>query len=99
MLLSDVATQSFKQEESSITSYPNPFTGRTTLRFELERPEHVSIEILNTLGQNVSYLADQNFDAGIHELEWTPKGTPPGIYFYRLELPTSVTTKALLFEK
>lgn len=74
-------------------NFPNPFSGTTTIPFELERPMYVSIEIINVLGQRVAHLVDDHMGAGAHSIEWTGS-VAAGVYFYRMTVRPSVDSPA-----
>ena len=48
---------------------PNPFSGRTSIAFELPRRSHVRLEIFDLAGRRVCTLADRPFDGGRWSLE------------------------------
>ena len=70
---------------------PNPFSVRTTVRFELPRPERVTLRIHDVTGRVVRTLCDgTDFAAGSHALDWDGRdeaGAPlqAGLYFCQLE--------------
>jgi hypothetical protein len=52
-------------------NYPNPFNGGTTIRYSLQRPAQVKLEVLNMLGQVVVTLADGVQSKGEKSVVWT----------------------------
>ena len=69
---------------------PNPFNPETTIRFALNSPENVTIDIFNTKGQYIRTLVQADYESGIHSIYWngTDENSNPvssGIYFYRLQ--------------
>jgi hypothetical protein len=71
-------------------NYPNPFNPRTTIRFDLLKPDRVTLRIYNALGQEVVTLVEQNFTAGEHAFAWNAqdergRSVASGIYFYELK--------------
>lgn len=69
---------------SLLQSYPNPFNSSTQLRFELLRPSRVELSIVNTLGQHVAMLTDEDYAAGTYVVSWDASGFASGIYFAQL---------------
>lgn len=68
---------------------PNPFTPHATVRFSLERPGPVELEVLDVSGRQVATLLADTLPAGDHQLSWTGRdayGAPvaSGLYFVRL---------------
>ena len=66
-------------------SYPNPFAEATTVAFELGTPEHVRIVVYDLLGKVVATLADGQYTAGVHRVEFTGDHLASGQYMYRME--------------
>ena len=66
-------------------SYPNPFAEATTVAFELGTPEHVRIVVYDLLGKAVATIADGQFTAGVHRIEFAADNLASGQYMYRME--------------
>ncbi len=91
-------------------NYPNPFSPHgaatseaslTTIRFELPRPEQVTLSIYNILGQRVAQLANRRMAAGKHTFTWDGRSVngalvPSGQYFYRVEAGEFHATRRLM---
>lgn len=71
-------------EFALMQNLPNPFNPTTTIRFVLPVLSKVQLSIFTILGQKVATLADGNFDAGTHDIHWTPS-LASGLYFYRID--------------
>lgn len=70
-------------------NYPNPFSERTTFRFDLPEAANVQVRIFSILGQEVSVEAWGVLPAGQHQMDWdgtTRSGSQmgSGIYFYEV---------------
>lgn len=65
-------------------NYPNPFNPSTTIRFDLVEPQHVTVKVYNSLGQQVKELVDGYYDAGSHNVVLNASSFSSGAYFYRL---------------
>jgi parallel beta-helix repeat protein len=76
--------------------HPNPFIGRTEIRYSLRSPGHVNLKVYNLLGQEISTLVDGRQIAGEHTIEWQPTNIPVGIYFIRLETKKNIETRRCL---
>jgi hypothetical protein len=66
-------------------NYPNPFNPSTKIQFALPKPEHVTLDVYNTLGQKVETLLNSKMNAGSHDVEFDASALPSGIYFYRIQ--------------
>lgn len=70
-----------------LTALPNPANGNTTISyFVAESSEHISIDLINAVGQKVSTLLNSNVSFGKHnlELDFDAMKLPSGIYFAKL---------------
>jgi hypothetical protein len=75
-------------------NYPNPFNPSTLIKYSLPKAAHVSLIIVNTLGQIVATLVNEHKEAGYYQIRWNAT-VPSGIYFYRLEAGEYVDTKKM----
>ncbi|MBC8401140.1 MAG: hypothetical protein H8E14_06590, partial [Candidatus Marinimicrobia bacterium] len=55
------------------SNYPNPFNPVTTIEFELPIHTHVTLTIINILGQNVAVLVDDYRSPGLHRVNWNAR--------------------------
>lgn len=62
------------------TNYPNPFNPRTTIGFTLEREARVRVEVYDLRGRKVDTVFDGVQPAGLHRLEYQPRGLASGSY-------------------
>jgi len=80
-------------------NYPNPFNPVTEIRFGVEQPGKVSLEIFNSLGQRVHTLVNKHMDKGEYHISYNASELASGIYLYRLESKGRVITKKMLLLK
>ena len=87
-----------------LANYPNPFNAGTWIGYRLAAPGLVRLTIYNALGQPVRTLVNQFHVAGHYRVRWDARdrqgatvGT--GIYLTRLDYPTGVQTRRLLYLK
>lgn len=88
-------------------NFPNPFSvlnGQvlgTAIKFQLPKPSEVTLKVYNMLGQEVATIAEQNFKAGYHEVNWNGrlfdgKLIASGIYFYKIQAGDFIKTKKMV---
>ncbi|HRY33678.1 MAG TPA: GEVED domain-containing protein [Bacteroidales bacterium] len=64
---------------------PNPFTGKTEVRFYLNGTSTVKITVMNSLGQTVSeHCAEEQLPAGWHKIMIDGSVLTGGVYTYQL---------------
>jgi hypothetical protein len=94
-----VVTPSRPSDFALEQNYPNPFNPTTTIRYGLPGPSHVTLTVVNALGQVVATLVGENQDAGYHEVRFDGSALPSGVYIYRLQADGFVQTRKLLLLK
>jgi len=91
------------QEFALFQSYPNPFNPTTSIQYSLAKTGQVSLKVYNLLGNEVATLVDGQQAAGSYTVPFnTNTGTlnlSSGVYFYRLEAGSFVSTKKLILMK
>lgn len=85
-------------------NYPNPFNPTTSIQFALPQSDNVKLKIYNIRGQLVRNLANANYEAGYHTLQWDATDdrgvkVASGIYIYRLQAGKYVQNKKMLLVK
>jgi len=83
---------------------PNPFNPITTIRFSLERRQHVQLRVFDLTGRLVRTLLDGNFSAGLKSVTWDGtddlgRAVASGLYFYRLEAEDGVFVRKMIMLK
>ena len=85
-------------------NYPNPFNSSTTIRYRIEEPGRVRLEIFDVQGKKVKTLADGYTGLGVYRVEWdgadaSGKPVATGVYIVRLQKgPVSLFHKMLLLK-
>lgn len=67
-----------------LSSYPNPFSLQTCLRFYLAQSGQVGFSVYNLLGEKVSDLGVSWLNKGVHQFTFKPNNFPAGVYFFTL---------------
>lgn len=99
-----IAENAIPEEFILGSNYPNPFNPSTTLQYGLKENTHVVLTIYNMLGQEVRTLVNEVQTAGYKAVQWDGKnnaGTqvPSGIYIYKLQAGSFVSSKKMLLVK
>lgn len=79
---------------------PNPFASNTTITFNVPNSTLVTVEIFDAVGSKVATIANDMFNAGLHNLEWngTANGVAlaNGMYTVRVSDGTNSATQQLV---
>ena len=65
--------------------YPNPFTGATTIKYDVQKQGEVRIDVYNSLGDRVSTVVKENQDPGEHSVVFDADSYKSGIYYYTIQ--------------
>ncbi len=80
-------------------NYPNPFRDKTTLRFTLSAPEHVTLEVFDLLGRRITTLVDAFTPTGTHQVTMEGAHLAGGLYVYRLRGEHTQASRTMLVVK
>ena len=85
-------------------NYPNPFNSNTTIKYQLETPNNVTLSIHNIVGQIVKILVDETQKPGDYSVTWdvcNGEGiqVPSGIYLYSLKAGNFIQTRKIVLKK
>lgn len=65
-------------------NYPNPFNPSTTIQFTVPQASRITLRVYNSIGQEVAVLADQEFSAGVHKVNFDASKLASGMYIYQM---------------
>jgi len=73
----------------SLSTYPNPFADKVSIRLSLNRPAATGISVYSVTGRKVRQISYNYLSAGEHQLAWdgrddTGSPVPDGMYFIKL---------------
>jgi len=77
-------------------NFPNPFKRQTSIRYFLERPSDIKLEVLNAAGASVKVLYEGAQERGEHFVTWSAEGLPAGVYYCRFSSGNSRLTLKML---
>ena len=98
---SDVVEVDFRAFNSYLLeqNYPNPFNPTTTIGFGLQNKSNVKITILNSIGEEVAFVLNEEKEAGYHKVEFNASTLPSGVYFYQLKAGEFSETRKMILLK
>ncbi|WP_246075316.1 T9SS type A sorting domain-containing protein [Gracilimonas mengyeensis] len=81
-------------------NYPNPFNPTTNIAFTLPKAAEVNLTIFNILGQKVATLVNaKKYASGNHKVQFDASSLSSGMYVYRLEAGSYISTKKMMLIK
>lgn len=77
-------------------AYPNPFSGSTTMGFELDQAARVTVAVYDVAGRKVADVMDgRSLPAGPGQLALSSANLPSGVYFVKLSTATKSVTRKI----
>jgi hypothetical protein len=81
-------------------NYPNPFNPSTNISFTIPKANNVTLSVYNVLGQKVATLMNnQLMNAGVHNVSFDARNLASGVYFYRIQAGSFVSSKKMMLIK
>ena len=77
-------------------NYPNPFSDRTTVAFEMSSPSRVHLELYNLTGRRIRSIDAGMRAAGRQEVVVRRGELPAGVYFLRLRVGDEAVTRRIV---
>lgn len=84
-----------------LSIYPNPFSSSTTISYSLKKNSNVSVEVFNTVGQQIETIVNSEQSAGEHQYSFNSKekGYDAGIYFVKITVNEKSLMKKIIMMK
>ena len=79
-------------------NYPNPFSRSTSIDVTLKSADNVSLEIYNTIGQNVMSQNSGKLGVGTHTFTIDGSKLTAGIYFYTIKTDNATITRKMIVQ-
>ena len=80
-------------------NYPNPFNPSTTISYGLKEKSNARLTLLNSLGEEIAVLINEEQDKGYHKVEFDGSKLSSGVYFYKLTAGNFISTRKMLLLK
>jgi len=80
-------------------NYPNPFNPETRIRYQVSSISPVTLKIYDILGNEVTTLVNEQKDPGYYEVDFNAVSFASGVYIYRLQAGSYVSTKKMILMK
>ncbi len=80
-------------------NYPNPFNPATTIKFEITEKSGVMLSIFNSAGAEVFTKEFGQLQPSVYEYSFSGENLPSGVYFYRLNAGSFLSTKKMILIK
>ena len=97
--IEQVTTAEIPSEISLDQNYPNPFNPVTTVEFDLNRAQNVSLTVHDVMGRQVAVLVDGQKVSGTYRVTFDASNLSSGLYLYRLHTQAGSLTRKMTLLK
>jgi len=80
-------------------NYPNPFNPSTQIKYSIKKAGLVQLRVYDILGKEIATLVNTNKEAGNYSIEFNANQLPSGIYIYRMQSGSFVSSKKMILLK
>lgn len=87
-------------------NYPNPFNPTTKIKYSIASEEkyrdaslRVILKVYDVLGNEVATLVNEEKEPGEYDVKFNAATLPGGIYFYQLQVGSSIQTRKMVYLK
>ncbi len=91
--------QTLPKEFSLEQNFPNPFNPTTFFSYQLAAVSDVSLKVYDVLGKEVATLVNEVKKAGTYSIRFDASKLSSGVYLYRLEAGSFISTKKMILMK
>jgi photosystem II stability/assembly factor-like uncharacterized protein len=84
---------------SLLQNYPNPFNPSTNITYSLPKGSHVILKVYDLPGREVTTLVNEEKHAGKYNVVFNDSNLSSGMYFYRIQAGSFVSTKKFVLMK
>jgi hypothetical protein len=81
---------------NALRVFPNPAVSGTTIKYTLEKGQHIKLELLDELGRMVKVLQDAKLNASTYEFYMDRMHLNSGLYYIRLTGEKSLVSKLVI---
>ena len=94
-------------EPSQVTSFlsvseafPQPFSQSTSFSLKMEKPEMISVDIVDVQGKLIETIFNETLRAGEHIVTWIPQSEiPSGLYLARINTRNESVSRTLVLQR
>jgi photosystem II stability/assembly factor-like uncharacterized protein len=94
-----VADQTIPDKITLHQNYPNPFNPTTTINYDLDSKQFITLKVYDVLGNVVVTLVNEEKPAGSYEVDFNALNVSSGVYFYKLTSGNFIETKKMVLLK
>ncbi len=80
-------------------NFPNPFNPETNITFDIDENSAIKISVYSISGHFIKVLLDDYMNIGSYSINFESNDLPSGVFFYKLETPSTTIVKKMVLIK
>ena len=83
---------------TKVSTYPNPYSGTTTIKYSINERSLVILEVYNLIGKRIALIENTIKQAGDYKYNFSAKaiGEPAGVYLIKLKINNQILTQKII---
>jgi hypothetical protein len=98
-IIANPSIANLPSEYSLSANFPNPFNPSTKISYSIKEEVLVTLKIYDVLGKEIATLVKENKPSGNYEAEFDASQLPSGMYIYKLQAGSFISSKKMLLLK
>ncbi|NOX47632.1 MAG: T9SS type A sorting domain-containing protein [Chlorobi bacterium] len=95
-ILTSIPNPKLEISTMDIVLFPNPFSEKVQIKFDLRRGRNGEILIYNSEGKNVKVVFSGMFQKGENKFGWQSQNLPDGVYFVQIGIGEQIISKKIV---
>jgi hypothetical protein len=93
-----IGIEEVPNQDLTLKVYPNPYSGKTNIVYELLEESDVEIEIYSSMGQKVALIQQGTQSQGIYRYQFKAEeyGFGAGVYYLRMKVGKQIINRKLV---
>ncbi len=97
--IEEILTEELPSEITLDQNYPNPFNPATTIEFNLDHTQNVTLGVYDLTGRQVALLVNGPKTAGTYRVMFDGSQLTSGLYLYQLQTANQILTRKMMLLK
>ncbi|PKM75038.1 MAG: hypothetical protein CVU92_03435 [Firmicutes bacterium HGW-Firmicutes-17] len=99
-----ISNNALPNDITLLQNYPNPFNPTTTIEYQIQRSDFVTIKIFDSIGKLIKNLINEEKQSGEYSVIFDGKNdagqkVSSGVYFYQLQVGDFISNKKMILLK
>jgi PKD repeat protein len=83
---------------SSLSNYPNPFNGSTTISYSISSDATIQLNIVDLLGNRIAVIENNRKQQGNYTVLWNSGNVAEGMYLLQMKVDNQTSTRKIIIK-